>query len=244
MTSNPITFSNQNPIPGGLIQNNKFDLIVSCEQVVLNSIVLTVNGETTFSHNRFYGSFASSSFSPVPNGYNFSISKSGNLQPENTISVIVGTSNGESFTKAYQLKANTLVQYPVIPLNGQLGSTPLKSFTGEGGPRVLSGAAGIGFFSPSLDQQPGNSEIDIRSFEVSSNPSDTYTMSPGSNRRPWLWGPAPAVPPVNPPPFPPVYSALYEPILNAEFCFLKTTQRSAIGIMTDIFTLESTIIIY
>ena len=225
MVSNPTIFSSQKPAPGGFVQNNKFDLTVSCEQIVLSSIVLTVNGETVFSRNRFYGSFAGSSFSPVLNGYDFQISKSGNLQPKNTVSVIVGTSNGESFTKAYQLKANIPIQYPVIPLGGQLGSIPLKSFTGEGGPRVLSGAAGIGFFSPSLDQQPGNSEIDIRSFGVSSTPSDTYRMPSGSNRRPWLWGPAPAVPPVSPPPFPPVYSALYEPILNAEFCFLKTTQR-------------------
>lgn len=120
-----------------------------------------------------------------------------------------------------------------VPLGQPLGFVPIKSLTGNGGPSVLPNAAGLGFVSPSLNSQPGVNKIDIKSFSVTATPSDKYSQPPGSNRRPWLWGPPPVVPPVSPPPFPPVYSVDYEPVFNADFCFLKTTQRSALGVLTD-----------
>jgi len=192
-----------------------------------------------------------------------------------------------------------------VPLGQPLGFVPIKSLTSDGGPSVLSNAAGLGFVSPSLNPQPGVNKIDIKSFSVTATPSDKYSPPPGSNRRPWLWGPPPVIATISvsgaaddgfglveitttaphglssgslvfidgvigtteanggwtilstgantftlsgsafvnayisggtvldSPPFPPVYNVGYEPVLNAGFCFLKTTQRSAIGVMTD-----------
>jgi len=256
--------------PNGLISiENVFRFTIGIQNgsVSLHTITIIVEGRTAFSKNQFHGEFKEgSSFSNnLPNnGYDFVIRRVNGYFLENvTITVIAGTGYDGLSTNTYHLRSsiqrgpvnNTLTSSVSVgsqrapqgsrtPLGLTLGSVPLSTFTGEGGPSVLSGATGLGFFSPSLNQQPGDSKIDVRSFEVTSTPSESYSPPPESNRRPWLWGPPLAIPPPNPPPFPPPYSVNYEPTFNSEFCFLKTTKRSVYGVLTDTFSSQSVLILY
>lgn len=264
-----IKLSEFSPNPDGLISvDNIFRFTIESQYPVsLSTVTIIVEGRTAFSKNQFYGEFkegSSFSSSLSGNGYNFVIRRaSGYFLEHVAITIIASTQFDGPSTNTYHLRSSSQRSpsrsVPVhsvkaapraalpnsgAPLGQTLGLVPLSTFTGEGGPAVLSGATGLGFFSPSLNQQPGISEIDIRSFEVKSTPSESYSPPPGSNRRPWLWGPPLAVPPPSPPPFPPLYSVNYEPTFNSEFCFLKTTQRSVQGVMYDTLTLESFLILY
>jgi hypothetical protein len=235
--------------PDAPIHGNEFKFTVGIENklVSIGTVVVLVNKETAFSRGKFRGNFSQSSYSRnlFNNGYHFSIKRNGVFTSQNvSVTVMAETASGSISTHTYQLLADSVVQYPEIPFGENLGLVPLSSFTGEGGPSVLSNASGIGFFSPSLNKQSGDSKIDVMSFEVSSTPTEKYSPPSESNPRPWLWGPPPASPPPSPPPFPPTYSEFYEPVLNAEFCFMGTTKRSVLGVLTDTGTSQSVMILY
>jgi len=237
------------PAPGGTIPvNGVFQLSAGVDGALVDlaAVKLVVGGEVAFSGGSFQGAFASGStyqYNPAINGYDFSVVRAGGyLAPAVPVSLTAETRDGGTTLQTYQLLFQTAVVYPSVPLGVPLGHVSLSRFTGEaGGP--LGGAAGLAFFTPALTPR-GGSQIDVKDFGVAADAADAFVRDEGTNRRPWLWGPAPAVPPGSPPPFPPVYSSGYEPHLNRGFCFLKTTKRSVVGVITDTGTLVSTVILY
>lgn len=245
-----IRLSGLNPAPFGTITaNSTFHASVGVAGALISlaTVTVIVGGETAFSNGSFQGTFVSSStyqYNPSLNGYDFKFVKTGGyvVSPVQ-VTVLAETRDGATTTQTYQLFAELPVTYPPIPFNQPLGYVSLEKFSGEAGGPLLGQAQGLAFFSPALTSR-ANSQIDVQDFEVKTDASDKYAAPPGSNNRPWLWGPPPAVPPVNPPVFPPVYSSQYEPHFNRGFCFLKTTQRSVYGVMTDTMTSDTTVILY
>ena len=142
--------------------------------------------------------------------------------------------------------------YPPAPLGIPLGDIPLDNFSGQpsrGSPPTPN-IGGQVFFSPALAPNSG-SQIDVDSVETVVQASDSYDPDPAksSNNRPWLWGP-PKGPSGRAYP-PDIDLSNYLPVWNswvvpnqAPFVYLKTTQATATGVLVDVPTGDTTIILY
>jgi hypothetical protein len=196
---------------------------------------------------------SSYAYSVPDNGYTFTIVSSGTLPLNVVVNVVANTTDGGTSNQTYTLGAVQPVVYPPTPLGVPLVNVPLGMLSGEAQTGILAGGQGQVFFSPALPAPNTGSQLDVQTVETDVRAADSYNPAPpgrNSNNRPWLWGPPTAVPPARA--YPPDFVlGIYEPTWNswnvpnqAPFVFLKTTQAQATGVLTDVPTGHTTIILY
>lgn len=243
------------PIPGsGFFQ---FTIGVSGALIDITKVQITINGSelafdgTVLSGPSFIGlytAFSSYQYSVPDNGYSFVLNRnSGFTSSPILIAIHAETVDGIATDQSYQLITLAAgFSYPPVPFGKPLTTIPLSRFKGEYNSGLLTGIAGAAFFSPALLNQNTGSILDVDSVEVRTHTADAYALQSipqPDNSHPMLWGPAQGPLPVKI--FPPPYSSSYKPILNSPiYTFLKSTQRTAVGILRNTTTgISQTIIV-
>lgn len=242
------------PVPNFLIPIDgyvRFTLGVHGSSINLSTVRITVESKIAYdgSTDTFGADFLTSSYTSESgdNGYRFNILKTSSyINQFVTVIVEAETVSGVSTVQSYQVVSSELVDYPPVPYGVELGGIPIERFSGEPETGLLSGAAGLVFASPALKFQSSGSQIDIDKVEIATQGGDEYYPIVGDNLRPFLWGPPPLVPPVPIPVFPPQFDVLnYMPVWNGSaFGFLKTTERSVLGVLYDTVSLQTTYVLY
>lgn len=240
------------PAPNSLIPLDgyiRFTLGVNDGLIDLTTVRITIASVLAFdgSMASFLGDFAGSDYVPVDNGYRFNLLKSSAYNSRVvTVLVEASTYGRTDINQSYQVTVNSLSDYPPVPYGTELNMVPVSRFTGEVQSGPLAGGQGLMFVSPSLTFSSSGNQIDLDSAEVATQAGDAYAQDSGDNLRPFLWGPPLPIPPVPIPVFPPQFNVPnYMPVWNdPNYGFLKTTQRSVIGVMHDTISLEDTVILY
>lgn len=129
-----------------------------------------------------------------------------------------------------------------------IGEVSLSQLSGEGPEELLAGAKGQVFVSPAYDVARSGNSLDLDSLEVRVVTTDSYAspdaIGPNSyNRRPFLFGPPPAVPSTRawPPNLDPVN---YMPTPGDPIYGLAASQPQVKGVLTDVGTGVETVILY
>lgn len=246
-----IYVTNLDPIEGASLSPEGYFIFtvgVKGSLIDITKLTVTVDSELAFdgtvvSGPSFTDPFISSSgysYSPNDNGYTFTMYRdTGFLTTPITVSIHAETTDNGISDQSYQfVNPAATFEYPEIPYEEPLITIPPITFTGEYAVGPLVNTAGVVFFSPAFLTPNTGSQIDVDNVEVCSKISDSYslcTRPQNDNSRPFLWGPAQG-PPTSVI-FPPPYSSSFKPILNSSvYTFVKTTQTTAVGILTDIST--------
>ncbi len=127
-----------------------------------------------------------------------------------------------------------------------VGEVPLSAFSGEGPKELTGNANGQVFVSPAYDVARSGNQVDVDSLDVKATVADSYGYQGHGrtvNPRPMLFGPPPVAPAARVWP-PHVVNPGYLPTNNTPGFVLVNNKPEVKGVMTDIISGVSTVILY
>lgn len=226
------------PEPNGMLPSDRFvRFSVGAVGAPPDASTLRVTAGGLVAYDGSTGTFSSvfstSTVSAASDGsIAFAVKRTGSYPGRVATFLVEGSSTyGIPILFSWVVTVQSLTAYPPMPSGLELGRVPIQRLSGEVQTGILGGAAGLVFASPALVAPNSGSQVDVDKAEITSHAGDWYVLDPGTNPRPFLWGPPPSIPSgrVFPPDFSPPD---YEPVWgDPGYAFMRTTPH-AVGRMS------------